>query len=112
MNPGSKQKHSDDTFSMESPLKRFGMSPLKDNGDKKKKKSMIREQAGYTKQEHASDNRKLARATYPKAKKKKGETAEEKKSRKDYNKQRRKEIRKSGRSATGDDWGTARNFLH
>ena len=36
MKPGSKQKHSEDTFSISSPMKRFGtpnMSPLKQNGD-------------------------------------------------------------------------------
>lgn len=34
MKPGSKQKHSDDTFSIDSPMKRMGtpnMSPLKQN---------------------------------------------------------------------------------
>ena len=35
MNPGSKEKHSEDAFRLDSPLKKFGtpnMSPLKDTG--------------------------------------------------------------------------------
>ncbi len=75
----------------------------------KKKKDPNR---GYTKQEHASDNRKLARAITPKAKKKKNETAADKKSRKSYNKSRRKSIRSSGRAATGNAKGNARKNLH
>ncbi len=75
----------------------------------KKKKDPNR---GYTKQEHASDNRKLARAMYPKTKKKKGETKAEKTARKTVNKQKRKIVRKSGRAATGNAKGNARKNLH
>ena len=82
---------------------------------KKKKKDPnrgLRSNRGYTKQEHASDNRKLARAMNPRAKKKKNETAKEKASRKSYNKARRKSVKASGRAATGNKKGSARRNLH
>ncbi len=49
---------------------------------------------------------------YPKTKKKKGETKDEKKSRRAVNKQKRKIVRKAGRGHTGDAKGKARKFLH
>ena len=79
---------------------------------KKKKSTGLKSNRGVTKQELASASRKMTRAMYPKAKKKKGETKKEKSSRKTYNKARRKEVRKAGRGHSGDAKGKARKFLH